>query len=134
MTDYLFVYGTLSPELAPAEVAEAVRRLRPVGAANANGRLYDLGDYPGALLDASSERKIRGRVFKLPADDAILKSLDSYEGYEPGDPKGSLFVRKRATVTLDDGRKLRCWIYVYNRDPADAPLVADGDYSKTKAA
>jgi gamma-glutamylcyclotransferase (GGCT)/AIG2-like uncharacterized protein YtfP len=132
--DYLFVYGTLSLNRAPGEVADAVKRLRPVGAATVKGRLYDLGEYPGAILDASARRKISGRVFALPDDQAVLKSLDDYEDYKPHNPEGSLFVRKRATVRLDGGRELQCWVYVYNRDPGAAPLVSGGDYTKSKAA
>lgn len=134
MKDYLFVYGTLSPNYAPGEVANVVRRLRSVGAATVKGRLYDLGEYPGAILDASTRRKISGRVFALPEDQSVLKSLDEYEDYKPHDPDASLFVRKRATVKLDDGRELECWMYVYNRDPGNAPLVSGGDYMKSKAA
>lgn len=134
MKDYLFVYGTLSPNHAPREVAGAVRRLRSIGAATVKGRLYNFGEYPGAILDSSARRKISGQVFALPDDQSVLKSLDDYEDYQPHDPQASLFVRKRATARLDDGRELRCWMYVYNRDPGDAPIISGGDYTKSKAA
>ncbi|MDT7542022.1 MAG: hypothetical protein QOE33_1926 [Acidobacteriota bacterium] len=132
MTDYLFVCGTLLPDRAPREIAGAVSRLRSVGAATVKGRLYDLGAYPGAILDASTREKISGWVFALPRDQSALKSLDEYENYKPHDPAASLFIRKRTSVELSDGRELECWMYVYNRDPGDAPLVPGGDYAKSK--
>ena len=68
MTHHLFVYGTLSPRHAPLEIAATVRRLRPVGQASVRGRLYDLGEYPGAVLSEKSRSVIRGEVFELPGD------------------------------------------------------------------
>jgi gamma-glutamylcyclotransferase (GGCT)/AIG2-like uncharacterized protein YtfP len=133
MSDYLFIYGTLSPHRAPAEVSSAVGKLRKVGKGQVRGRLYDLGEYPGAILDASAATVISGEVFALPGA-SILATLDSYEGFNPTRPKHSLFLRKRYPVLLSDGRELECWVYVYNRDPGSAPLVADGDYEKHKAA
>jgi gamma-glutamylcyclotransferase (GGCT)/AIG2-like uncharacterized protein YtfP len=132
MKDHLFVCGTLLPPRVPEEIAHIVERLRSVGAATVGGRLYDLGDYPGGIPDANARETICGHVFELPPDEAVLKSLDEYEGYRPGDSH-NLFVRERVTVTLEGDRPLSCWMYIYNRDPGDAPLVPGGDYAKMKA-
>src|SRR5579862_1521398 len=105
VTHHLFVYGTLSPRHAPPEIAATVRRLRPVGAASVRGRLYDLGEYPGAVLNKNSRSVIRGEVFELPGDQNTLTSLDDYEGFEPAKPGSSLFVRRTWPVTLDDGTR-----------------------------
>jgi gamma-glutamylcyclotransferase (GGCT)/AIG2-like uncharacterized protein YtfP len=124
MSECLFVYGTLLPGRAPAEVADAVRRLRRVGPGHVQGRLYDLGDYPGAILDRSSHSRIPGQVFELPDDETVLASLDEYEEFRPEDPRHSLFLRIKSPVTMADGHRLDCWMYVYNREPGSAPLWA----------
>ena len=134
MPEHLFVCGTLLPGRAPKEIEGTVRRLSPVGRACVLGRLYDLGEYPGAVLDASSPTKIQGFVFSLPDDPVVLQALDAYEGFEPGDALGSLFVRQETTVMLADGRTVSCWMYAYNRDPVGAPLIPEGDYEKFQTA
>ena len=134
MSKYLFVYGTLRPALAPPEMIGAVHQLRPVGPAKLRGRLYDLGQYPGAIPDAASDTFISGEVFELPEDPNVLASLDAYEGFDPARPRESLFVRTETLVTLSDGRGLTCWIYLYNRIPTAAPLIAGGDYAEARAA
>jgi gamma-glutamylcyclotransferase (GGCT)/AIG2-like uncharacterized protein YtfP len=134
MSDYLFLYGTLLPNQAPSEVSALIRKLRKVGEGHVPGRLYDLGDYPGAILDARSETNVTGEVFALPDGQSILPDLDSYEDFDPADRRTSLFVRERHPIMLSDGRRLECWVYVYNRNPGEAPLVVGGDYSKYKAA
>jgi gamma-glutamylcyclotransferase (GGCT)/AIG2-like uncharacterized protein YtfP len=134
MSDYLFLYGTLLPNEAPGELSALIRKLRKVGEGCVRGRLYDLGDYPGAILDAHSDTSVSGEVFALPEGQSILPDLDSYEDFDPADRRGSLFVRERHPVSLSDGRCLECWVYVYNRNPGKAPLVVGGDYAKYKAA
>lgn len=134
MKEYLFTYGTLSPEHAPREISEAVRRLNYVGEASVNGLLYDLGSYPGAIIDAPSPKKIIGRVFTLPEDRSVLQALDEYEGFNSKDIENSLFVRKSTEVILKNGQKIKCWIYIYNRDPSEFPLISSGDYMKREAA
>lgn len=134
MKEYLFLYGTLLPEYAPDEIASKVQRLRCVGSASVRGRLYDLGQYPGAILDASTGTRIYGQLFVLPPDQTVLRALDAYEGFEPDDIESSLFVRQKVEGILSDGRAIPCWIYVYNRDPGTAPLVSGGDYAKFQAA
>lgn len=134
MREYLFVYGTLRPSHAPAELASVIKKLRKVGTAHIRGRLYDLGDYPGAILDASAGTTISGEVFAIPNEPALLSILDSYEGFDSSDLHNSLFVRKQHRVTLSDGRKLKCWVYVYNRALGEAHLVVGGDYAEFNAA
>lgn len=134
MSDYLFVYGSLLPGEAGANNVSVVQQLLRLGPAYARGRLYDLGEYAGAILDAAADTEIAGEVFELPADPAVLAALDAYEGYDPAGPKDCLFVRLQTPVRLPDGRKINSWIYAYNRQPGRAPLIADGDYRKSRAA
>jgi predicted acetylornithine/succinylornithine family transaminase len=119
MSEYLFVYGTLQPASAPPEVKEIVGRWRRVGSATALGQLYDLGDYPGAVLDANTSTRIIGEVYELPKDPAVLATLDEYEGFDAEAPQESLFQRVKTEVKLAEGGKQEVWIYVYNRDVSD---------------
>jgi gamma-glutamylcyclotransferase (GGCT)/AIG2-like uncharacterized protein YtfP len=65
MPEYLFVYGTLLPGVGPIRLRELTRRLRPVGLATVRGRLYDLGAYPGVVVDAVGD-EVAGYVYELP--------------------------------------------------------------------
>lgn len=124
---HLFVYGTLLPGLAPPLIRDVVDRLEVVGPATIGGRLYHLGSYPGCVLDAECGRVIHGMALAIP-DDAVLERLDWYEGFVANDAQGSLFVRGTAHATMADGRAMEVWVYVYNRDVADARLIEDGRY------
>jgi gamma-glutamylcyclotransferase (GGCT)/AIG2-like uncharacterized protein YtfP len=115
MPGLLFIYGTLHPDRAPAEIADAARGLRPVGPGTIRGKLYDLGEYPGVMLDPSTSETIHGEVFAVP-DAETLARLDRYEDYRPEDASNSLFLRVQTTVTLDAGSTEVCWVYVYNRE------------------
>ena len=129
MSARVFLYGTLLPEHAPAAMAATVARLREVGEGSVPGRLYDLGAYPGAVLDPASSTRVRGRVFVLPDDPGVLAALDGYEGFDRADARASLFVRTRATVDLATGDTTDAWIYVYNRQPGPAPPIASGRFA-----
>ena len=128
---YMFVYGTLLPRLAPPEIEQTVRRLRRVGRGTIRGRLFDLGEYPGAILTRNGPM-IQGMIFEVPNDPEVLHRIDEFEGFDPARPKSSLFVRKRRHAQLQDGKKVFCWVYAYNRPVKDARPVATGDYSKSR--
>lgn len=130
MAQYLFLYGTLLPGCAPGEIAGAVETLRLVGEGSVRGGLYDLGDYPGALIDPRSESRIFGKIFELPENVEVLHELDRYEGFNPQAVADSLFVRVEKPVEMTDGRSLLCWVYQYNLDPVGARVIADGRYQK----
>lgn len=128
---YLFSYGTLSPRHAPPEIEPTVRQFRRIGKGFVHGQLFDFGDYPGAILTRNGSR-ITGQIFELPDDPDVLHRLDEYEGFDPSDPKASLFVRKRRYVQLQDGRKIGCWVYSYNRPVKSARRLVRGTYSKVR--
>ena len=130
MSEYLFAYGTLQPDHVAEEIAPTVARFRAVGRGHVRGSLYDLGEYPGAILSSSSRKRILGTVFELPEDPDVLKQLDEYEGFDPRKPTASLFVRKLHPVTLAAGQTVRCWIYEYNKRPKSGTLVANGHYKR----
>jgi gamma-glutamylcyclotransferase (GGCT)/AIG2-like uncharacterized protein YtfP len=129
---YLFSYGTLLPRLAPPEIRPTVRQLRRVGKGFVRGQLFDLGEYPGAILSRTGP-PIVGQIFELPDDPEVLHRLDEYEGFNRADPRASLFVRQRRHVQLEGGSKIFCWVYTYNRPLKEARAVSGGDYSKTRA-
>jgi gamma-glutamylcyclotransferase (GGCT)/AIG2-like uncharacterized protein YtfP len=127
MNDCIFVYGTLRTGLAPPSLRKIIGQWRKIGDGSTRGRLYDLGEYPGAILD-SGEARIVGEVFQLPDGDETLAALDEYEGFDPCDPTSSLFLRRRCEVDLEDGRSVESWVYVYNRRVSPSTIIQGGDY------
>lgn len=133
MSDYLFVYGTLNPKWAPREIAPIVKRLKYIGDGFVKGRLYDLGDFPAIKLRSNSRTRVRGRIYKLPTDRKTIHSIDAYEEYFPTHPDKSLYLRKLTEVELENGKKVRSWIYEYNGRPAPSSLVKSERYEKLAA-
>lgn len=113
VSNRLFLYGTLLPDRASAEVEPYVRRMHKVGKGTVIGKIFDLGDFPGAILNKAGD-KINGVVFTLPEDPKLLARLDAYEEYDPQHPEKSLFIREKTRVDMEDGSRLNCWIYTYN--------------------
>ncbi len=100
MSELLFVYGSLRPGRAPAEIAAVAARLEPVGDATVRGRVIDLGAYPGLV---EGNERVPGLLMLVP-DDVTLHALDAYEGEE--------FPRKRVIAEAAYG-EVECWIYAY---------------------
>jgi gamma-glutamylcyclotransferase (GGCT)/AIG2-like uncharacterized protein YtfP len=121
-SEHLFVYGTLRP---PSPIPLAAR-LSVVAAGSVAGRLYDFGEYPGLVETREDNQRVQGLICALPADGDMLARLDDYEGYEPQRPHGSLFVRRRGEALTNDGRRLSCWVYYYNRPLQNQPHLLDG--------
>ncbi len=61
---FLFVYGTLMQVFDSLENWQSRVRAEFIGRGKIQGRLYDLGRYPGAIR-AASEHLVRGEVYKL---------------------------------------------------------------------
>lgn len=93
--------------------------------AKVRGNLYDLGAFPGLVLDDSNSFVI-GEVYEV--DDEILANLDEFEA-------SSYYLRKRVEISIGTERSM-CWIY--EPDPefySLSTLIPLGDwieYAKTK--
>jgi gamma-glutamylcyclotransferase (GGCT)/AIG2-like uncharacterized protein YtfP len=72
-----------------------------VAEAHVRGTLLALGRYPGLVAGGG---RVGGEVWRLDAPE-LLRTLDEYEGYN--------FERRRATATLEGGRRVWTWVYRY---------------------
>lgn len=134
MKDYLFVYGTLKKGQAPSEIAGTVEKLKYVGDGYIHGRLYNLGVYPGAVVDRGIRNKVFGQIFELPADtDSVLPALDKYEDFDPKRENKNLFIRRRVKVHRPGRTPIKSWTYVYNGAVKASPLIESGTYTKIAA-
>ena len=120
----VFVYGTLRFGSARA-MSLRFRNSKFIADTKVRGKLYDLGAYPGVLLD-DSDSLVIGEVYEV--DDEILDQLDEFEA-------SSDYWRKPVEVSLGT-HQTTCWLYEPN--PAihsSRTLITSGDwieYAKTK--
>lgn len=124
--DHLFVYGTLREGVKHPMHAVLANHADLIGEAVFQGRLYDLGAFPGVVPSDRPEDLVHGEVYHLRHPDRALRALDRYEGVmETG---GTRFRRERADVTLKTGDVACAWIYVYNWPVRGCGLISSGDY------
>lgn len=91
------------------------------------GRLYDLGRYPGVIRSPANGSRVFGELYELPPSEAqnVLRRLDRYEGPE--------YDRKRAFVTLPNGRRRVAWVYVLRKKPSNGSReVLSGRYPQRR--
>ena len=106
----LFVYGMLRREF------ELHHHLVRLGArfrteAKVVAELIDRGRYPGARPAGRKGKWVRGELFNLRQRARDLRVLDKVEGFFPGAPERSEFVRALAEVILNNGSRQTAWIY-----------------------
>ena len=129
--EHLFVYGTLlsgaEDALGAAMRARLARESSFLGPASMPGCLYDLGDYPGFVeAEPRSRTLVTGEVRQLRDVETTFSWLDAYEDVDPANPATGLYRRVPQLALLDDGRAVRCWVYVINQSPAKEDLIAGG--------
>lgn len=127
----LFVYGTLRRGFPLHHYLEEASP-RFLGRGTIRGRLYDLGEYPGAIKSTRSADEIEGELFELTDPVEQFKRLDEIEEYSPDRPGESLFLRERVNVRLETGETVEAWAYFLPAKPADARLIPSGNYGETR--
>lgn len=128
VTPYLFVYGTLRSASPHTMSGVLAKRATLVGEATAQGLLFDLGSYPGAVHVVGSRSRIRGELYRLRSPYA-LTILDAYERCGRGNPQPHLFRRQTTEVRLvGSGDSLRAWIYWYRGSIDGAAPIPSGEY------
>ncbi len=130
MTSHLFVYGTLltgaESRLGAHERVRLGAEARFVTAGMANGQLFDLGNSPGLLVDASEF--VTGEILELASPGTTLPWLDDYEEINHLDPANGLYRRVVHSVTGSSGAAFECWIYELTHLPAGARPIISGDW------
>ena len=127
----LFVYGTLRRGF-PLHPRLGKKSVRYLGKGKIRGRLYDLGEFPGALPSSSPDAEIEGEVYELLDGDKQLRELDVLEEFYPNRPDDSLFVRRLTDVRLHGGQHVKAWVYFLPKRPVKARTIAGGDYAEVR--
>ena len=124
--NYLFVYGTLLDE--SNEFAIYLKQnCNNYSKGRFRGRLYDLGEYPGAVADGNYLGYVYGNIFELKNTAEALKYLDDYEGFGEDQEQPNLFIREMAEIETNS-RRIDCWVYLYNLSIEGFRVIESGDY------
>ena len=119
---HLFIYGTLMPGL---RLQAEMHGARFVATAQVQGRLVDVGRFPGLL---QGEGLVTGEVYEV--DDAHLARLDVVEGMVRGDRAASQYWREEVTVLSGPLQGQPVQTYVYNRPVDGCSPIPHGDYRR----
>ena len=126
MEQLVFFYGTLMAAFSGPWRRDVGHLLVFRGRGSIAAALFDLGNYPAAVSVPDS--RVRGELYEITGPDAVLKTLDEFEGYLPAQPEASLYTRSLTLVTLEDGAQVDAWAYFYNAPLGRAERIASGDY------
>jgi len=128
MNNLLFIYGTLLNE--NNEYAAYLKiNSRFYSDGKIKGKLYDIGEYPGAILSSNDEDYIYGNILKLDHPEDVFPVIDDYEGYGVNQSTPNEFVR--VEVQIETALvPVNCWIYVYNLPVEGLILIKNGRYLK----
>lgn len=127
--EHLFVYGTLRKDCDHPMSQFLNAHSEWVNKGHFYGLLYDIGEYPGAILSANTTEKIFGDIYKINDSYTLFKTLDAYEGTGDFFAKPNLYIRKLITVFTENGLEIKAWIYIYNRSIENLKLISSGDYT-----
>lgn len=120
----VFVYGTLRRGGGRA-MSLRFPGAKFIAGAKVSGSLYDLGAYPGLLVNESNSPVV-GEVYEV--DDEILNQLDDFEA-------SSNYLRKQVEISVERERRIA---WTYEPDPefySLRTLITSGDwveYARTK--
>jgi gamma-glutamylcyclotransferase (GGCT)/AIG2-like uncharacterized protein YtfP len=126
MPDLVFFYGTLMTGFERPGRSRIEAKLEPLGRGWIHGALFDVGIYPAAI--PASDTRVWGEAHRMLDAGAVLAALDEIEGFRPGEPESSLYLRAETTVTFADGRSAPAWTYFYNAPLGHAHRIESGDY------
>ena len=128
MNDKLFVYGTLLDE--DNKYGVYLRdNSKFYSQGTVKGKLYDIGEYPGAVLLPGGKDAIYGIILKMDDPETALELIDIYEGFGKGHQQPNEFIRILADADTENG-PVTCWIYVYNLPTPGLILIENGRYIK----
>ena len=121
-TKKFFVYGTLKEGGYYAKEFDKFRI--KTKSAKLNGYdLFNLGWFPGII---PGDGKVVGELHEYKDYDKVQSLMDSIEGYDEENEEDSLYLRKNALVTDEDGEETTAVVYVFNKKPGIMSEKVDG--------
>jgi gamma-glutamylcyclotransferase (GGCT)/AIG2-like uncharacterized protein YtfP len=125
INELLFVYGTLLD--AGNEFGRyLINNTTVITTGTFSGRLFDVGEYPGAIIELENDYSIHGSICKLNSPKAFT-ILDDYEGFGDDQEQPNLFIRKILPIETAD-EIIPCWVYLYNLSVNGLTEITSGDY------
>ncbi len=124
----IFVYGTLLGRNKGIKKITGKNDCRYLGRGLIRGAMYDLGEYPGVKRIGARDGHVHGEVYEITDFDEVVPLLDEYEETDPVNPGKGLFRRHLTTVSMNDGRKVRAFVYLYNRDARGLRRIPSGEW------
>ena len=85
-----------------------------------------------ALLQG--EGFVDGHLVEIRSTDLLINLLDEFYGYNAQFPEKSLYCRQETDVQIEGSSEMvKAWVYFLNpkKLPANATLIADGDWKKS---
>jgi len=128
MTSYLFTYGTLLSGMGHPMHEVLTHYAELAGPAYINGKLYELGQYPGLVLSNNTRKVVWGEVYRIHTEGELFRYLDDYEGCASHNRKPHEYRRDLVTIHDADGHSLLAWAYLYKKPVNHLQLIPNGDY------
>jgi gamma-glutamylcyclotransferase (GGCT)/AIG2-like uncharacterized protein YtfP len=96
--------------------------------AETEGRLLDLGSYPGMVPPIAQGDWVKGEFLRLKDPARAIQALDRIEGFLGYNQSGSLYRRTLIYAHVGDGRFRPAWTYQLANAHAGHPVIASGDW------
>ncbi|MDR6564404.1 MULTISPECIES: pyruvate carboxylase [unclassified Arcicella] len=125
--EFLFVYGTLRKDFGNELHKLITRNSEFIGMATYQGKMYNIGEYPGIVPSEDESSKVVGELYKLSNSIRLIRILDEYEEFYPENIAESVFVRKSITVSID-GKDYESYSYLYNRPTDGLAEITSGNF------
>ncbi|HEY3032497.1 MAG TPA: gamma-glutamylcyclotransferase family protein [Bradyrhizobium sp.] len=127
ISDHLFVYGTLMRGFDHPMAQLLSRSADFLGEARCRGRLYLIKHYPGLVLSDDPADIVFGELYRLRAQEELLREFDMYEACGEGFAQPTEYIRQMLPVTLNDNTE-EAWTYLYNWPVTRLPRIASGRF------
>ncbi len=109
--NYLFVYGSLLND--DNEFAVHLKQnCTFYKKGKFEGKLFDIGLYPGATADSGCSQYVYGSIFFVDDPKITFAVLDEYEGFGADEPYPNEFIRQLVDIEIVHSKKITCWVYL----------------------
>jgi len=124
----LFVYGTLLQSSNPFG-SYLQNNSKWLCTGKFRGLLYDIGEYPGAVINVYAETYVWGNLVSLTHSEHAFRILDEYEGFGSEFPEPNEFIRQVIEVKTETDT-VQSWTYLYNLPVTGLRRIESGNYEE----